>query len=80
MKQSAKQHNGANHPRIMSPNRISDSLTLDDVRTAAARIEGRVLRTPFLRRVVGDVELLCKAESLQPTGAFKIRGAFKCFT
>jgi threonine dehydratase len=57
-----------------------DSLTLADVRAAAARIEGRVLRTPVLRRTVGDIELLCKAESLQPTGAFKLRGAFSLMT
>jgi len=60
----------------MGPDRKPESLTLADVRAAAARIEGRVLRTPVLRGGVGDVELLCKAESLQPTGAFKLRGAF----
>jgi len=64
----------------MPPNPTHDSLTLADVRTAAKRIEGRVLRTPVLRRVVGGAELLCKAESLQPTGAFKLRGAFSLMT
>ncbi len=59
---------------------IPDTLTLADVRAAAARIEGRVLRTPVLRRMVGGAELLCKAESLQPTGAFKLRGAFSLMT
>ncbi len=54
-------------------------LTLEDVRAAAARIEGRVLRTPAVRsdaisRATGaDVTL--KLESLQATGAFKERGA-----
>ncbi|MBW2715861.1 MAG: threonine/serine dehydratase [Deltaproteobacteria bacterium] len=57
-----------------------DSLTVADVRAAATRIEGHVLRTPVLRRVVGGAELLCKAESLQPTGAFKLRGAFSLMT
>ena len=58
----------------------SDALTLADVRAAASRIEGRILRTPVLRRVVGGAELVCKAESLQPTGAFKVRGAFSLMT
>jgi len=64
----------------MPPNPTSDSLTLADVRAAATRIEGRVLHTPVLRRVAGGAELLCKAESLQPTGAFKLRGAFSLMT
>ena len=57
-----------------------DSLTLADVRAATTRIEGRVLRTPVLHRVMSGAELLCKAESLQPTGAFKLRGAFSLMT
>lgn len=46
---------------------------LDDVRDAAAAITGRVLRTPLLSTV--DCDLLVKPENLQPTGAFKLRGA-----
>jgi len=64
----------------MPPDPMLDSLTLADVRAAATRIEGRALRTPVLRRVVGGAELLCKAESLQPTGAFKLRGALSLMT
>ncbi len=54
-------------------------ITLADVRAAAARIAGQVVRTPAIRcdaisRVVGaDVTL--KLENLQATGAFKERGA-----
>ncbi|HEY3261526.1 MAG TPA: threonine/serine dehydratase [Pseudonocardiaceae bacterium] len=48
-------------------------VTLDDVRAAADRIRGRVLRTPLLSTV--DCPLWIKPESLQPTGAFKLRGA-----
>ncbi len=56
---------------------MADALTLEGVRAAARRIEGRVLRTPVLRHSPRPgVELLLKAESLQPTGAFKLRGAF----
>lgn len=44
-----------------------------DVEEAAARIAGHVRRTPILPLYCG---LGLKAESLQPTGSFKIRGAF----
>jgi threonine dehydratase len=52
---------------------------LDDVRAAAARIRGRVHRTPVLRsRSVdahAEAEVHLKAEHLQRIGAFKARGA-----
>ena len=52
-------------------------LTLHAIRDARRRIAPFVLRTPVLHRRLGaDAELLLKAESLQPTGAFKLRGAF----
>jgi threonine dehydratase len=51
--------------------------TLEDIRAAAARVEGRVVRTPLLPAPWSDarVPLFLKPESLQPTGAFKLRGA-----
>jgi threonine dehydratase len=49
---------------------------LDTIRDAAALIRPYVVRTPLLRVERGDAELLLKPESLQATGAFKIRGAF----
>lgn len=52
---------------------MADLLTLDDVAAARARIGGRALRTPLVE-LAGE-GLLLKAESLQPTGAFKLRGA-----
>ena len=52
-------------------------LHVEAVREAAARIAPHVVRTPLLRHRLGpDCELLLKPESLQPTGAFKLRGAF----
>ena len=52
-------------------------LTLTTIREARRRIAPFVLRTPVLQRRLGtDCELLLKAESLQATGAFKLRGAF----
>lgn len=51
-------------------------LDLARVRAAAERIEPHVVRTPLLTaRPNADCELLLKPESLQPTGAFKLRGA-----
>jgi threonine dehydratase len=54
-------------------------IALSDVRAAAARIEGRVLRTPMLysdsvSRATG-AHVYLKLENLQATGAFKERGA-----
>jgi threonine dehydratase len=54
-------------------------ITLQEVRDAAARIEGAVLRSPFLRsdalsRATG-AEIFLKYDHLQATGAFKERGA-----
>jgi threonine dehydratase len=56
------------------------SVTIDDVRDAARRIEGVAVRTPLLEspaleaRVDGRV--LIKAETFQRVGAFKFRGAY----
>jgi threonine dehydratase len=53
-------------------------VTLDDVRAASDRIAGRVVRTPLIPFAAADPgrPLWLKPESLQPTGAFKLRGAF----
>ncbi len=54
-----------------------ETLTADSVREAAERIRDHVLRTPTLvRRPRPGLELWLKAECLQPTGSFKLRGAF----
>ena len=55
-------------------------IDLADIRAAAARIAGRVRRTPLiaataLRRPPLDARLFLKLECLQPTGSFKDRGA-----
>lgn len=49
-------------------------VTVDDVRAAATRVQGHVVRTPLTAAPDG-ADLLLKPESLQPTGAFKLRGA-----
>ena len=54
-------------------------MSVQDVRAAAERIAGRVVRTPVVRCPALDAragaELWLKAESLQRIGAFKARGA-----
>lgn len=52
-------------------------VTLEEIRHAAAHIEGVTCRTPLVRYPLAgeDTSLLIKPESLQPTGAFKLRGA-----
>ena len=56
-----------------------DLPTHDDVRAAAARIAPHVVRTPMLRNPLLDQitggTILLKAEPLQRTGSFKLRGA-----
>jgi threonine dehydratase len=53
---------------------------LDDIRAAAARLEGRAVRTPLIESPVVNARLggrlLLKPECLQRTGSFKFRGAF----
>jgi len=50
---------------------------IEAVRAAAARVAGRVVRTPLLPCLWADDArpLWLKPENLQPTGAFKMRGA-----
>jgi threo-3-hydroxy-L-aspartate ammonia-lyase len=66
-----------------APDELSEALTthslvtIDDIRAAAKRIHGLVLRTPLLP--LGDGAWL-KPESLQPTGSFKIRGALNALS
>ena len=57
------------------------SVTIDDVRRAAAVIAGHVVRTPAitaprLAEATGAREVILKLENLQYTGSFKDRGAY----
>lgn len=53
-------------------------VTIDDIRSAARQVARHVVRTPLLEAPWGDPDrpLWVKPESLQPIGAFKVRGAF----
>ncbi len=54
-------------------------VSLDDIRAAATRVAGRVLRTPMARSAalgeVAGVPVYLKLEHHQTTGSFKLRGA-----
>ncbi|UJW31489.1 threonine/serine dehydratase [Saccharothrix sp. AJ9571] len=56
-----------------------DLVTIDDISDAAARIDGLVLRTPLIENQRLSTEfgtrVLLKAENLQHSGSFKVRGA-----
>ncbi len=59
-------------------NNTEDSLvTLNAIRAAAERIAGVAVKTPLVRAYFPDVpgQVWLKAESLQPIGSFKLRGA-----
>lgn len=55
------------------------AITLNNIKEAAGRLEGRVRHTPLLRAdkldALLDCEVYLKPECLQLTGSFKIRGA-----
>jgi threonine dehydratase len=58
---------------------------MDEIKAAVVRLDGVALRTPLVplgtaRALVGGTPLLVKAESLQPTGAFKLRGAYNAIS
>ncbi len=60
----------------------SSLITVETIRAAAERIKGIAVRTPLVRAQFAGLsgwgtgrEIYLKAESLQPIGAFKIRGA-----
>jgi len=57
-------------------------VTLQEIRAAAQRIAGVAIRTPLIQAAIPGLsgfgtkkQIYLKAESLQPIGAFKIRGA-----
>jgi len=56
-----------------------DALTIDDVRAAAVRIEGAVVKTPMMRSItlsqITGADIWLKFENLQFTAAYKERGA-----
>ena len=54
----------------------TDLVGIDDIRAAARVLRGIAMRTPLVPYGRAEDGILLKAESLQPIGAFKIRGAY----
>ena len=58
---------------------MAELVSVDELGAAAGRLRGVAVRTPlvpFTGRASATSRLLVKPESLQPTGAFKLRGAY----
>jgi threo-3-hydroxy-L-aspartate ammonia-lyase len=53
---------------------------LAEIRAAAGRLERVAVRTPLIPVARLEPPLLVKPESLQPTGSFKLRGAYAAIT
>ena len=53
---------------------MPDFITLTDIQDAAARIAGTAIHTPLIP--LPNTHILIKAESAQPIGSFKLRGAY----
>jgi threo-3-hydroxy-L-aspartate ammonia-lyase len=76
-----RQYTGVQHPERTIP--TPELVDLGEIRAAAERIRGVVVRTPLLpfgSPLPGDrfgrTRAWLKPESLQPIGAFKLRGAY----
>jgi threonine dehydratase len=59
---------------------VAGLVSIDEIRSAAIRLDGVALRTPLVPFARVEPGLLVKAESLQPTGAFKVRGAYSAIS
>jgi threo-3-hydroxy-L-aspartate ammonia-lyase len=55
---------------------VSHLVSVTDIEIAAERLRGVAVHTPLVPFAGVAPPLLIKAESLQPTGAFKLRGAY----
>ena len=59
---------------------MTDAPTYDDIVDAAARLRGVAVRTPLLEAALlndrAGARVFVKAEMLQKTGSFKLRGAW----
>ncbi|HEX6468671.1 MAG TPA: pyridoxal-phosphate dependent enzyme [Streptosporangiaceae bacterium] len=59
---------------------MADLVTVAEIERAAERLAGVAVRTPLVPFPPSGRELLIKPESLQPIGAFKLRGAYAALT
>ena len=51
-------------------------VTIEEIQAAAARLAGVIVATPLVPFPGVEPRLLLKPECLQPTGSFKLRGAY----
>src|SRR6185437_15117164 len=58
----------------------SGLVSVEQILDAARRLDGVAVRTPLIPLPRLDPPLLVKPESLQPTGSFKVRGAYAAIT
>jgi threonine dehydratase len=65
---------GAGHGRRVG--QVPELVSIDEIRAAAASLDGVALRTSLVPYPRLEPPLLLKPESLQPTGSFKVRGAY----
>ena len=75
---------GGNRARDVTTSTVSMSVTLGDIKAAAARIGSHVHRTEVrtcetFNRMAGDKQLFFKCEMWQKTGSFKARGDIQFF-
>jgi threonine dehydratase len=61
---------------VSAPAAIADLVTLESIRDAARTLRGVTIRTPLVAFGAPIDRWFLKAESLQPIGAFKLRGAY----
>ena len=54
-----------------------EPVSIEEIRAAAGRLSGMIVRTPLVRLPIDDApgEIYLKLENLQPIGSFKLRGA-----
>jgi len=55
---------------------VQELVSISEIRSAAERLAGVAFRTPLVPFPGIEPRLLLKPESLQPTGSFKLRGAY----
>jgi threonine dehydratase len=61
---------------------MSDLVTVEEIEDAARRLDGVILPTPLVTfpQALSGPSLRLKAESLQPVGSFKLRGAYNAIS
>jgi threonine dehydratase len=59
---------------------MSALVTVEEIKAAARRVDGVIVKTPLVPFPDTEPRLLIKPESLQPTGSFKLRGAYSAIS